>query len=113
MNLPRGTAVYFGPPAKPLPSEMQAKIAQAVSGIPGIVEAHLPQCYSKGFIDPSAQVLVLVLEPGVNAETVMPRVNENIKSAIPTGRYIDIFPLVPNHPFLPIVRQCDTKLLIE
>ena len=65
MNLPPGTTLYIGPPANPLPPELQAKIAYAISGVPGIGEAHLPQCYSKGLVDPSAQILVLVLNPGV------------------------------------------------
>ena len=77
MNLPPGTTLYIGPPANPLPPELQAKIAYAISGVPGIREAHLPQCYSKGLVDPSAQILVLVLNPGVTPGNVMPQLQEN------------------------------------
>jgi len=112
MNLPPGTTLYIGPPANPLPPELQAKINFAVSGIPGIAEAHLPQCYSKGLFDPSAQILVLVLQNGVTAASVMPQVQENRRSALPTGRFLDVFPLAPNHPMLPTIRKTNTKLIL-
>jgi hypothetical protein len=112
MNLPPGTTLYIGPPANPLPLEMQVKIAYAVSCIDGIAEAHLPQCYSKGLVDPSAQILVLILKPGVTAESVMPQVQENLRAALPSGKFLDIFPLAQNHPMLLTVRKTDTKLII-
>jgi len=112
MNLPLGTTLYIGPPANPLPPEMQAKIANAVSGISGIAEADLPQCYSMGLVDPSAQILVLVLQPGVGPESVMPQVQENLRSALPSGMFLDIFPFGPNHPMLAMVRKTNTKLVI-
>ena len=113
MNLPPGTTLYIGPPANPLPPELQAKIAYAISGVPGIGEAHLPQCDSKGLVDPSAQILVLVLNPGVTPSNVMPQLQENMRTELRgTGKFIDIFPLAPNHPMLPTVRQTNTKLVI-
>jgi len=112
MNLVPGTALYWGFPANPLPPEMQAKIAYSISGVAGIAEAHLPQCYSKGLVDPSAQVLVLVLQPGVPAPSVMPQVQEKLKAALPPEKFLDVFPLVPNHPMLPIIRDTNTKLPI-
>ena len=113
MNLPPDTTLYIGPPANPLPPELQAKIAYAISGVPGIREAHLPQCYSKGLVDPSAQILVLVLNPGVTPSNVMPQLQENMRTELRgTGKFIDIFPLASNHPMLPTVRQTNTKLVI-
>jgi len=112
MNLPPGTTLYVGPPAKPLSSEMQFKIAHAISGVPGIAEAHLPQCYSKGLVDPSAQILVLVLQPGVSPDGIMARVQENLRGALPAENFLDVFPLGHNHPMLPTVRMTNTRLLI-
>jgi hypothetical protein len=112
MKLPAGTTLYIGPPANPLPRETQAKIAHAVSGIDGIAEAHLPQCYSKGLVDPSAQVLVLVLQQGARAENVMPQVQENLRTALSDEEFLDIFPLGPGHPMIPTIRMTNTKLVI-
>src|SRR5260370_41858388 len=112
MNLPPGTTLYIGQSANPLAPETQAKIAFAISGVSGIAEAHLPQCYAKGLVDPSAQILPLALEPGVTPGNVMPQVQENMRAALPPGKFIDIFPVAPNHPMLPTVRQTNTKLVI-
>ena|SRR5215475_2691020 len=112
MNLPPATALYWGPPASPLPPEIQAKISYAISGVPGIAEAHLPQCYSKGLVDPSAQVLVLVLQPGTAAANVMPQIQENLRAALAEGKFLDVFPLAPNHPMLPTIRKTNTKVSI-
>jgi len=62
MKIPAGTTYYIGSPAKPIPKQISDAIGTALGKIPEIVEAHLPMVYIKGQIDPTAQVLVVVLE---------------------------------------------------
>ena len=112
MNLPPGTTLYIGPPANPLPPETQAKIAFAISGVSGILRHIFHSAMPKALVDPSAQILPLALEPGVTPGNVMPQVQENMRAALPPGKFIDIFPVAPNHPMLPTVRQTNTKLVI-
>jgi hypothetical protein len=95
-----------------MPLEIQSKIARAVSGIHGVAEAHLPQCYAKGFADPPAQILVLVLEPATSPSQVMPQIQKNLRGVLPAGKFLDIFPLLPDSPWLPTVRMTNTKLVI-
>ena len=57
-TLKAGTSVYWGAPAKPMPEIMSDAISQVVAQVPGIVEAHLPQCFVEGDKE-ARQVLVV------------------------------------------------------
>jgi hypothetical protein len=72
-EIPGGLTVHMGKPAKPLAHDLVDKIAGLVAGMPGVLQAWLPQCYIKGVIDPPAQVVILVvgersLDPAIDAE---------------------------------------------
>jgi hypothetical protein len=110
MKIPAGTTLYIGPPANPMPAERQEQIRSAVIGIAGVVEAHLPQCFAKGLVDPSAQVLVLVLAEGVLDTDVVPKVEHRLLTALPQGSFVDILPLRDGAPFLNTIRATDCKL---
>jgi hypothetical protein len=54
-----GTSIYFGAPAKPMPEMMADAVSQVVAQVPGIVEAHIRQCFIEGDRE-AQQVLVVV-----------------------------------------------------
>ena len=86
-----GTSMYFGAPAKPMPETMSDSISQVVAQVPGIVEAHLPQCFIEG--DKEARQVLVV---GVQARAEIPRIAEELmgklKLLFPPGQFIDILP---------------------
>ena len=57
-TLKAGTKMFFGAPAKPMPEIMVDAIAQVVAQVPGIQEAHLPQCFIEG--DKEARQVVVI-----------------------------------------------------
>ncbi len=111
MNLPEGTTIYVGPPAKPMDSKLSERIGAAVATIPGICEAHLPQTYIEKVIDPPEQVLVAVLEDDI--ATVRPALGEALRPIFPEGSSLAIFEWHRNNPLLPTVRKCGTELLLR
>jgi hypothetical protein len=109
MNIPTGTKIYIGPPAKPMPVETREKITQALKNIEGIREAHLPQCYAEGVIDPSAQVLFLVVQ-ATDVKTLVSTVQRNLSTVLPPDEFLDVFPLSENSPLLEPVRASQCRL---
>jgi hypothetical protein len=91
-EIPKGTTLYWGAPAKPMPEERRTAVAQLVATTPGIAEAYLPQCYGVGFVDPPAQVLVITLTPGAHLATVMQAIGTGISRIFPPGEHLDILP---------------------
>lgn len=93
-----------------MPSEWWEDIRRALMGIPGIVEAHLPQCYAKGLVDPSAQVLVLVLDVEAVESTLVPTLRGRLRQVLPQGTFLDILPLHEDAPALQSVRAAGCTL---
>jgi hypothetical protein len=108
MKIPGGTTIYIGPPAKPIPKQMSDAMGTALGRIAEIGEAHLPMVYIKGYIDPPAQVLVVVLDE--NLLTQQPRIADAIKAVLPTDYHMDITELHPGDPNLPTIRATGTQL---
>jgi hypothetical protein len=86
-----GTSMYFGAPAKPMPKSKSDVISQVVAQVPGIVEAHLPQCFIAG--DKEARQVLLV---GVQTRGEIPQIAQDLMGKLqlvfPPGQFIDIFP---------------------
>jgi hypothetical protein len=97
-----------------MPADRWEGIRSAVVGITDIVEAHLPQCFAKGFVDPPAQVLVLVLAANAQVSVVVPEVERRLSTVLPQGTFLDIFPLRYGAPSLKTIRAAGCMLnLIE
>ena len=83
--------MYFGAPAKPMPKSMSDAISQVVAQVPGIVEAHLPQCFIEG--DKEARQVLAV---GVQRRDEIPRIAQvlmaKLQGVFPPGQFIDILP---------------------
>jgi hypothetical protein len=91
-SIPAGSRVMIGAPATPMPREVSASIAQAVASVPGVLEAHLPQCFVPDVVGP-AQILVVVLETGADREQALKDLAAALRIALPAGHGIDVWPL--------------------
>jgi len=108
MKIPAGTTCYIGPPASPIPKQTFDAIGTALLKIPEIVEAHLPMIYVKGWIDPPAQVLVVVLDG--NKLSPQARISEALRGVLPTDSHMDVMDSHPGDPNLPTIRATGTQL---
>ena len=83
--------MFFGKPAKPMPEIMADAISQVVAQVPGIIEAHLPQCFIEG--DQEARQVLVV---GVQRQNEIPQIAEalmgKLQLVFPPGQFIDILP---------------------
>jgi hypothetical protein len=107
-QLSRGTKLFFGAPASPMPPERSAAIAEAVAQVAGIVEAHLPQCFIEGD-DEARQILVIVVAAKSDIAQIAANLSDLLSAALPDGRFIDILPFRESE--LPSgVRQAKCKI---
>jgi SseB protein C-terminal domain len=90
-TLKAGTNIFFGAPANPMPEIMATAILRAVGQVPGIREAHLPQCFIEGDNE-ARQVLVI----GVDSKDDIPRVAGQLigklKMELGPTQFIDVIP---------------------
>jgi len=80
-------------------------IAELIKSIPGIVEAHLPQCYIAATKLGPAQILVVVLNPTIEAESALKQLHEGLGRLTLPDHHLDVMPLLPNDNLLPGVRS--------
>ena len=90
-NVPAGTTLYFGAPAQPMHPSRAAAIAALVAHVPGILEAHLPQCLIEGDSAPR-QVLAIVVSSKAEIPRIVDQLNAGLKPIVPGGHFIDILP---------------------
>src|SRR4051812_47730556 len=90
-ELKKGTKIYWGAPAKPMPEIMADAISQVVAQVPGIVEAHLPQCFIEG--DKEARQVLVV---GVHSRAEIPQIAQQLMGKLQLlfapGQFIDVMP---------------------
>jgi hypothetical protein len=110
ISVPAGAEVYLGAPARPMPASVSVVIRQVVSQTPGVLEAHLPQCYIPGVIDPSAQVLVIVLDSRADRSVVAGSTGEALSAVLPHPSHIQLWLLGPDHEILPAVRAAGCQI---
>ena len=107
IRIPAGTKVFLGKPAKPMDESLVRAISALVSDIEGVLEAHLPQCYVAGVVDPPAQVLIMVIRSQQEAETVLYKIGVGLESILPPGVHLDVLPVSPSHPLLIAARKAE------
>ena len=106
----KGADVLIGAPTHPVSPEATAAIAEAVSTVKGVREAHLPQCFIPGVSDAPAQVLVLVLATSATDQGVMGELGPLLHKIVPKGVYLDVWPLPPRHAVLDAVRKAGCQI---
>lgn len=103
-----GTKWYFGAPANPMPPERAAAIAALVARVPGIVEAHVPQCFVEG--DSAArQVLAIVVTSKAEIPRIAGELGAGLKAIVPAGQFLDILPF-PASAVMPGVREARCQI---
>lgn len=109
-TLPSGTVLLIGPPAgTQLGQEARAAIAGAVSALPGVVEAHVPQISAAGSSAPPRQVLFLVLADEARAERVTKALEPRLRE-ITAGTALEVLTLTLRHELLPAVRNAGSRI---
>ena len=106
-----GTQILIGAPADPMPRAQTAAMADMLSRLGGVREAHLPQCFMPGAMEGAAQVLVLVIERGTNVETLMHEVGCRLGQMLPEGQRLDVWPVVEGSSVLRDVRAAGCQIL--
>ena len=108
-----GTQILIGAPARPMPSAQSAAIADMLAKVPGVVEAHLPQVYAPGAMTEPAQVLVVVLRPGADADATLHAINCDLARLLTEDTRLDIFPVAGDSGMLRDVRAVGCRILGE
>jgi len=108
--IPAGSRVLVGAPAKPMSVDVSGAIARLIASLPAVAEAHLPQLYIRGQIDPPAQVLVVVAAPGADEGALLRQIGAEMAGILPSGMHIDAFPLPQDSPLLPGVRRAGCQI---
>ena len=109
-TVPAGTRVFLGAPAKPMPAANATEIGALADSIEGVAEAHLPQCFVPGIMASPAQVLVLVVEPGVDSDRVLNRVSQGLEAILSEAEYIDVWPMSLQSTLLADVRRANCHI---
>ncbi|HEX7965373.1 MAG TPA: enhanced serine sensitivity protein SseB C-terminal domain-containing protein [Gammaproteobacteria bacterium] len=103
-----GTKLHFGAPANPMPEVMADAISQVVAQVPGILEAHLPQCFIEGDTE-ARQMLVVGVSKRNEIPTIMNDLMPKLQFVFPAGQFIDILPF--EHGAIPHgVRQASCQI---
>jgi hypothetical protein len=106
-----GTQILIGAPARPMPSAQSAAIAAVLAGVPGVVEAHLPQVYAPGAMNEPAQVLVVVLSRDADADATLHAINCDLARLLTEDSRLDIFPVTGDSGILRDVRAVGCRIL--
>ena len=106
-----GTQILIGAPAEPMPRAQSAAVADMLSKIDSVTEAHLPQCFMPGAMSEPAQVLVLVHKRGVDVETLMHEVGCQLGQMLPEGQRLDVWPVPEGSAVLRDVRAAGCSIL--
>jgi hypothetical protein len=105
MNIPAGTALFIGAPARPMDNRISIAIGRLIDSIKGVAEAHLPQMFAVNVMEEPAQVLVLLLHRNANAEQVARELELGLPQILPEGAHLDVWPMPINHPMADDVRR--------
>lgn len=106
-----GTQVLIAAPADPMPAAQRAAIADALSKISSVVEAHLPVLFVPGVTAETAQVLVVVFKRGANVEALMREINFHLARLLTEDSRLDVFPLAEGSEMIGSVRTVGCQLL--
>ena len=112
ISVPKGQQIFLGAPAEPMPDERAAQIVRLVASTPGILEAHLPQCFIPSSMESPAQVLFVVVAPGVAPSGIGEQLGQGLHAILPAGEHLDVVPLDPSHSLLPTTRGTGCALSV-
>jgi hypothetical protein len=104
-GIPEGAIVLFNRPPRPLPGYLIRCIASLIASVPGVTEAHLPQCFVAEVMSGPAQLLVLVLAVEANEREVVAAVEAGLKVFMREEQRLEIWAMPPTARRLEAVRN--------
>lgn len=110
LEIPAGSRVFLGAPANPISQEAVDLLRNLVSEEPGIIEAHIPQCYVPMMMTEPRQVLFIICSSRSSAERSVSSLTKHLTKAILLGGMIDIFPLTITHELVDTVRGAGSQI---
>jgi hypothetical protein len=112
IHIPKGARIYFGAPAQPMPYAVSDALKTLTSTVPGIAEAHLPQCCVEGAEAPKQILVVVPLRPS-DTQAVLDSLGSHLPEILPNGFYIDIWPVPASDPKLEAIRAACCAIFIS
>ena len=109
-RVPAGTPVYVGAPANPMSLEYSTLIGAAASRTRGILEAHLPQCFAPPALAEPEQVLVVLVNPGPEANQILDALALELSRALPKDFKLAMWPMTEQSAVLPTVREANCRV---
>jgi hypothetical protein len=101
-----GTKVHLGQPKSP-DVRLAIVIAERIAGIAEVREAHFPQAFVEGSMPTATQVLVIAIADRSDIPESIRRVREQLAAVLPSGRFVDVWPVQVSDPLLEDVRRSD------
>ena len=110
-DLAADTNVLVGKPASPPSEQAIVALADALTDLPEVAEAHLAECFIPRVSEAPALVLILVLRQDASAERVMGALSPRLGRIVPPGEYLDVWPLPSDHRVVAAVRSAGCAIL--
>jgi hypothetical protein len=92
-------------------SQISASIGESIAAVPGISEAHLPQCFVLGVMEAPAQVLVIVAAPDSSFGEIWSAVGTALTRSLPSDQSLDVLALSSDSELLTDVRAAGCEIL--
>jgi hypothetical protein len=109
-RMPAEGESLIGQPTKP--DRARARVlAGLLAPFPKVEEAHFPQCFAPGKMTRPAQVLMIVFSDPQGAQEAMPRIQERVAQLIPSGDFVDMWPITTAGGLLGSVRGARCRIL--
>ncbi len=106
-----GTRIQIGPPSKP-DARLALALAETLVHLPGVLEAHLPQCFVFGSTSRSALVLVVVVADSCLFSGALKNdLCTEISRFLPVDKHLDVWYLDTSHCLLEGVRSANCQIL--
>jgi len=110
MEIPAGTGVYVGAPARPFDTSLIKSFRDLVASCPDVKEAHIPQVWVQHFMPEAAQILVVVVEDIERSESIKRQIIEGLGKLLTGGAHLDLWVLLPDNSLLPSIRAAGCRL---
>lgn len=107
----KATEMFIGAPTEPLPAQVLDRLRAALSSMPEVTEAHLPQCFAEGVFDPAGPVLFVVFKHGAAREPCLAAIGSHLTAVLADGDRLDVVPLNSADPMLRAIRGAGCPLI--
>lgn len=109
-SLPADQKILIGRPASMLDGSTLNVLRRIAYGVPGCIEAHLPQVFVLGAMPASKMALTLVIDGLQDPQQITQQLNDEIARSLPASS-IDTWLLIPSDSILTSVRSARCALL--